>query len=564
MIMRRHRPAGSERARRSPATFVLPRPEIVHDACATLAADYAGIDALQDMPGEPWVYASSFWQSLRGGLQIGYPEHHVMQSSIEAVHNMEDEAEYMYRFRSMERLLGDSAELEKQEIYFASADQLNDPLEGRKNIFWQGDHVVWENLLRHYICCLMVAYTLTRIKNEDDPPTWNDIPVQDPYGEKIPTLKKFQNQIFEAFFSNEGVKSYIRSISDGKHRIWQPELITHLNSVNQIALLLIDFFARTARGTENSPPNFKENIDSATRHLLTAATIASKIAGIQSHDERYVEAAYMANLNSINQLNFISRYNGDINPREKGKIFLAFDFPIGYVHQLEALMYPPWFAACFMRNSNDSAMWGYYGDSHTGVCLKFRAKRRGERLVLGLRTLVGESSSGRLYNRVEHEFRRVTYDLPHVEVNFFKTLGKLPIPVLNRHWYTDSSGNRSKDFPNGARMAEDDRRAYWESFTASATTKIKSWASEGEYRLVLHSNLFQLGHDDRKLRYDFADLDGIIFGINTSVESKLKIAKIVEQKCRAHGRTDFKFFQTYFSRHTGEILNAPMSLLKFS
>jgi hypothetical protein len=55
----------------------------------------------------------------------------------------------------MDALLGERAELEKQEIFFASTKQLNDPVEGYKDLFWKGDVIAWKNFLRHYVLCLM-------------------------------------------------------------------------------------------------------------------------------------------------------------------------------------------------------------------------------------------------------------------------------------------------------------------------------------------------------------------------------------------------------------------------
>ncbi len=60
-----------------------------------------------------------------------------------------------YRLRSLDRLLGDkwqendgkSGELAKQEIYFASPSELNDPMEGFSNIVFKGDKIVWHNFL---------------------------------------------------------------------------------------------------------------------------------------------------------------------------------------------------------------------------------------------------------------------------------------------------------------------------------------------------------------------------------------------------------------------------------
>ena len=55
-----------------------------------------------------------------------------------------------FRFRSIDALLDKYHELEKQTIYFASPEELNDPMEGFRDIVWRGDKIVWINLLRHY------------------------------------------------------------------------------------------------------------------------------------------------------------------------------------------------------------------------------------------------------------------------------------------------------------------------------------------------------------------------------------------------------------------------------
>ena len=45
-----------------------------------------------------------------------------------------------YRFRSMKYLLGEKyQELERRSIYFANPDKLNDPMEGFRDIVWDGD-----------------------------------------------------------------------------------------------------------------------------------------------------------------------------------------------------------------------------------------------------------------------------------------------------------------------------------------------------------------------------------------------------------------------------------------
>ena len=62
---------------------------------------------------------------------------------------------YLYRYRTTKQLLEGFHELEEQEIYFSHPADLNDPIEGFKDLYWLGDKIVWRNLLKHYILCLL-------------------------------------------------------------------------------------------------------------------------------------------------------------------------------------------------------------------------------------------------------------------------------------------------------------------------------------------------------------------------------------------------------------------------
>ncbi len=61
----------------------------------------------------------------------------------------------MYRFRPAYALLDGFHELERQEIHFSTASELNDPMEGYRDVAWQGD--AWRNLFRHYGRLLAIA-----------------------------------------------------------------------------------------------------------------------------------------------------------------------------------------------------------------------------------------------------------------------------------------------------------------------------------------------------------------------------------------------------------------------
>lgn len=83
----------------------------------------------------------------------------------------------VYRFRTCERLLGSEGELATRTIYFAEPSKLNDPMEGIRELVWQGDRIAWENLFRHYLCCLNYMYIMIRLGGLGGPAVPADIPV---------------------------------------------------------------------------------------------------------------------------------------------------------------------------------------------------------------------------------------------------------------------------------------------------------------------------------------------------------------------------------------------------
>lgn len=56
----------------------------------------------------------------------------------------------VYRFRSIDSLIGSRKELYRQTIYLAKPDQLNDPAEDTVNVVWHGDEILWPNLITYY------------------------------------------------------------------------------------------------------------------------------------------------------------------------------------------------------------------------------------------------------------------------------------------------------------------------------------------------------------------------------------------------------------------------------
>ena len=113
-------------------------------------------------------------------------------------------------------------------------------------------------------------------------------------------------------------------------------------------------------------------------------------------------------------------------------------------------------------------------------------------------------------------------------------------------------------------QTEDWRKQYWKTFHAGVTNKLTDWQHEQEYRITLQSSLVDTSNPvERTLKYRFEDLQGIIFGMNMSAEDRAAIVRIIGAKCAESGRTDFEFYQAYYSRLTGKVEAALWDLVKF-
>lgn len=463
--------------------------------------------------------------------------------------------DHLYRFRSTRALLDDYNELEAEEIFFCSPDMLNDPMEGFKDIFWRGDYIVWRNFLRHYLLNLLQAnLQVGRLgldfKSDDCAVfvhmTDEDLP-------ETPTKAAYVN-ICQDFFQHPAVERLLIAFSSKNRIVRRHELLFYLGIFHPLAISKIAAEMKK-HDVEilKSNANLDSIIDGMDRNV-------EKV--LKAHDQslRNLDEFYAICESNKNQIDLIHDFSNPISDNFRGAIFIARDFPSFYVNALERLLYPDWHVACFVADPTNTSMWGGYADSHKGVCLKFKTKIDAQGApTLDLYRIVSWSGSKNQgstqnYGFAAHKFNEVTYEKEFPEFDFFESMGALPMGKLKNFWFSGEKGERSS---TAARLLAEDpnwREEYWDRFNDSFTIKTSEWRHEKEHRLILHSNLQRF--DDpvsRKLKYRFEDLSGIVFGIKTTAQDKLRIMKIIEKKCNEVGRKDFEFYQASYSRRTKSI-----------
>ena len=452
----------------------------------------------------------------------------------------------LYRLRSMDQLFRKYQELENQSIYFANPAELNDPMEGFRDIVWQGDSIVWTNLFRHYLYCLNMTYLLATIVGDTEKIEPGQIPVS---GGMVhpptPDALRLFDDICDRVFERGSLHGFIANLADTKRKVRYDELLLYLLSLHYTALPEVRN-AHIGHGLAPDRQQWEPSSPSVFRHTPSIADLAQRIEDegplnfLLSMTSRWTSSA--ASLTG--KLTVKSDPEGS---SEQNRQLLFFDFPGVYVRQLGQILYPNWYVACFMNDYRNSSTWGHYGDHHRGACLIFGAEVAQGRPSLPL------NQSGQC-TRVD--FHEVEYRDKAGEIDFFRSIGRLPAHIVRNVWYTDQSGNLSECSSHLGPNDELDawRHSYWTNFYRDIAIKSSDWEYEQESRLILYGLLDDLQEPgQRTLTYNFSSLKGVIFGIGTSDDDKVRIIRTILRKCEENKRSDFEFYQAYYSHETGDI-----------
>jgi hypothetical protein len=473
---------------------------------------------------------------------------------------------HLYRFRPIDAVLDGYEELAKQEIYFSPPEELKDPMEGYKDVFWLGDRIVWRNLLRHYLLCLLhTAFRSLLIGAKYDRADLKAIVFSAPNDLPQAPVRAIYQGMCEDFLADPNIQKFLESLSARSTPMRRDELTHHIRALHAFALtVLIRQLTR-------------QGLDGIFRNLEVLHSLAAKmnettaqVVALQPPEHEAIEALYSSSELIVAQMELIHDYNNAIPAEAQAITFFTRDFPASYVRALDELIHPPCFTACFVENPANASMWATYAGSHRGVCLKFKTTPDSvDRPALNLNAIRGwRGGKGvemePIHSFALHTFFKVNYSDAYPEIDFFSSLGRLPIPTLNAVWYNGEESERSSC--RTARVYDTDawRRKYWDDFQAGATCKTSEWLHEQEYRLLLPATFNEFKEKaSRKLCYKFSDLSGIIFGAQTSAEDKLKIMKIIDEKCQAEGRQDFEFYQAQYSRKSRSFRIMSLGLIRY-
>lgn len=460
--------------------------------------------------------------------------------------------EYLYRFRTVDSLLGltRESELEGAYIYFASPAQLNDPLEGYRELIWKGDSIIWTNFFKHYIECLFIRNTQYFTQQFEDlqvpiHPHLNDVPPKH--------AKAIIDNIYK-FIENKNIQRHITYLSSNQRTVYSSELLLHTRSIQLFAMHVV---SKVLVEYGLVPDGYGINGESPENLLITSNKLLDSLEQrVDSARGKIFDQTMLAALQSIDLTDGYIRFK---QQESSNWVRLCNEFPEEFLNSRIRLTSPDWFVSCFMDNCSNSSIWGSYGDNHKGACLKFKVTTISESSILPLQ--VPSLREGvQWWTEKNFVFHKVDYKRKSPELDFFSSFGAYTEGELISKWYSNESGDISSRTNEVFGDLSTWQTQYHLNHQISLTTKTRHWANEQEYRLILQSNFHSyINANDRKLKYNFNDLEGIIFGINTPLSEKYQIMQIVERMCKSRNREDFTFYQAYYSDVDDDIQYRPIA-----
>ncbi len=327
----------------------------------------------------------------------------------------------LYKFRPYKDYTID--ELKKNYLYFATPEELNDPMKGFINLYWDGDTVLWKNFLKHYLYTMAHCVIRTAVNpefiNEDLPIFLSE--------DKFPTIeyKELFETIRDNFFNEQIIielLDYLNFFYKKSRKIGIQEVENYLGFIHFHALYIInsELHKRNLINWNVERVEYNNIFSQLKEHWNEAEKqypeLIDKIFAISNKVMSDIKLSQQLQIEKIDNI----------------KKFFIYDFDKIYLNQIKKIICSNPCTTCFMEEYNSPSLWGYYGDNHNGYCLIFDDKKESDEIQFELR------KKGITINT---QTKKVRYSKKYSQINFFQMLGNLPKRIINTYWLQDWEKN---------------------------------------------------------------------------------------------------------------------------
>ncbi len=464
--------------------------------------------------------------------------------------------ESLYRYRSIKSLF-EYKELENLSIYFAKPEELNDQMEKYMNVVWQGDAIAFQGLFKHYLYTLTHLYFSASVRNPKQDIDANNLPIfLDIKVLEAPEMQDMFKDIYNKFFAFSGVAQFPSKMAASKKKFTIDEMGLIFRGIHLYAYTVIDIVIKSYFLGKNRANALNELYDMVT-HWDGYNQILDVLTSGKYSAEQIEEAKTDF---VIQQQVHRELLNKDLykDHNTHNISLLTFDFPEVYMRNITKLLYNGYCIACFSGTYQNEPMWAHYADSEKGVCLQYKIRHNNGEKCLHLYSISNIIVTEK-EEKIEKNFHdvpafRVLYSNEYPEIDFFTSLGVLPMPIIQNFWLCNYDKTAFSSCLSSYQPVERWAVEYHKQAMNHICTKAQNWSYEQEYRIFQRDVFSALSENEenRFATYSITDLESIIFGRNVSSEEKRKIINIIASHCHEKNH-NVKFYDLYYSTITKKL-----------
>jgi len=448
-------------------------------------------------------------------------------------------------------------EIKNEEIFFGSPKENNDPVEGISNLYFKGDRIIWMNLFEHYLFHLFRIFGMAivgscELKKEEicvreTPYLYEQLPVYKRYKEMCSDVFKDENflSLFK-FLEDEKFLSLFNFFKKNK-KIYKKELFFIFQQFHIISCYYLFSSLLSLYGNEDPKQQKSKHyqfIKNEKFYLKETIEFLAKKRFFEPmvFDKPSIEIIEFGSNTLRNSFLNVPFQKGSED--EKNYLFYMCFFPMFYLDSLEEMLFPQYRLASFSLVNDDLKLWSDYAEGHKGVCCIFAPEIIGDKNYLHIKE----------YGNVE--LHNIKYKKKLQSDNFFK-INRWFFPG-NKFWLFDQENNNPTKMISIYRNHGVFLKKLEKRIIERMTTKFEDYKLEQEVRIIRECDPFLSTQINGKvLHFDFKQLKGIIFGINTPFEIKKKIYKIVKSKIQKDDSENFKFYTATWSPQKNKIIILP-------
>lgn len=410
-------------------------------------------------------------------------------------------------------------ELEKQSIYFAPASVEDDMYEGRYPMYFDGNEALWQGFFAMFYKHISFNQGIVGEKFDEY------VPAMVPLKTNLTSRNyNYDGEEFKGYLNIGGVRALI-ALFAASGKVYERQL---RKIITQYILFLTIFYSQQFGAFVNKKTELEKKNKQMVKKLDSVQKIISTLNKVPCEETSRVDILSKFTSDPLCYQNEL-----DVNSQQFVNYQISEKLMDSFFEGLRNMALENCYIASFTDDYSDGRMWHDY-TNYEGIAIEYKNDES-----ITLRDSEGNSSN--------HKFKKVAYENAQ-SFNFFSSIGKLPDAMITGIFANYDWGNDTHQ------IKENLKDNYWKWTEKTVLTKDSSWITQRESRLIISN--FMEGYSTTQSRtffYDFSELKSITFGPKTSNENKIKITKILVQKCKENDVANFPVYAMFRDDKTGKM-----------